>query len=558
MAAPPGRPGKVVLDVTVPRDMQTTTQEENMKAANADRSRISDVLVVGGGHNGLVAAILAAQSGRTVTLLEASDHLGGATQSVAVFPGRPAVLSRYSYLVSLFPAALAERLGIELPLASRPVSSYTPVVRNGRASGLLVERRPGAATERSFADLTGGAEHYRSWLSFYGQLAGLAAVLAPMLSGPLLTRAQVGRRVRTELDRAAAELFDRLTTEPIGEVISSRFADDTVRGVAATDALIGTDASLFGADLRANRCFLYHVIGRGTGEWLVPIGGMGAVLTTLVDRAHRAGVRIVRDATVESAGESADGVQVQCADGREWSAGHLLAAVAPSTVMRWLGAPAPRPEGSQVKVNLLLDRLPRLKSGADPEVAFAGTTHLDEGFDRLESAFAAAAAGTLPDPLPAEVYCHSLTDPTILNGHPGHTFTVFGLHAPARLFRSDPGLRERAVAAALESLDRQLDEPLADCLSRDADGRPCVDAAVPTDLERELLMPGGHIFHGDLDWPWRDDDQQAETTAAAFGVDVPGSMRILLAGAGSRRGGGVSGLGGAAAADALLTGATGR
>ena len=81
---------------------------------------------------------------------------------------------------------------------------------------------------------------------------------------------------------------------------------------------------------------------------------------------------------------------------------------------------------------------------------------------------------------------------------------------------------------------------------------PCLDISSPVDLERSLGMPGGNIFHDDLSWPWLADGYPADTPAARHGVEILGSTRILLAGAGSRRGGGVSGLGGAAAVDALL------
>jgi phytoene dehydrogenase-like protein len=155
--------------------------------------------------------------------------------------------------------------------------------------------------------------------------------------------------------------------------------------------------------------------------------------------------------------------------------------------------------------------------------------------------------------VPAEVYCHSLTDPSILNGHPGATLTLFGLHTPVELFRTDPqGARAKAAEGALIALQRHLAEPLLDCLARDADGQPCLDISSPVDLENQLNMPGGNIFHDDLSWPWLADGFPADTPAARYGVDIPGSNRILLAGAGSRRGGGVSGLGGAAAVDALL------
>ena len=179
--------------------------------------------------------------------------------------------------------------------------------------------------------------------------------------------------------------------------------------------------------------------------------------------------------------------------------------------------------------------------------------HLEEGFWDLEAAYATTAAGNLPAVVPGEVYCHSLTDPSILNGHRGATLTLFGLHTPSNCSApTRSGARNRAAEAALIALQRQLAEPLLDCLARDADGQPCLDISSPLDLENQLNMPGGNIFHDDLSWPWLADGFPADTPAARYGVDIPGSDRILLAGAGSRRGGGVSGLGGAAAVDALL------
>jgi phytoene dehydrogenase-like protein len=284
---------------------------------------------------------------------------------------------------------------------------------------------------------------------------------------------------------------------------------------------------------------------------------MGAVADQLIARTKELGVEIRCGVEVVGASEGPNGVQLRTvADSGaevEMVAERVLAAVAPASVLAWLGAPVEPPAGAQVKINMLLRRLPRLASGVDPAVAFAGTTHLEEGFEGLESAYRTSTAGGFADPLPCEVYCHSLTDPTIMNGEAGHTLTLFGLHTPDTLFRDDPeGQRSLAVDAALGALQRHLDEPLIDCLATDSDGRPCVDVASPLDLEATLAMPGGNIFHGDLDWPWLADDEDADDPAAKYGVSVPGSERILLAGAGSRRGGGVSGLGGAAAVDALL------
>lgn len=535
-----------------------------MNTAAAERS----LVVVGGGHNGLVAAILAADAGYRVTLLERSGRLGGATQGVAVFSGHNVRLSRYSYLVSLFPDELADRLGITLALASRPVSSYTPVRRRGRDLGLLVQRRPAAATADSFAELTGSSAEYAAWQQFYGELGELAAVLAPAMLGPLRRRDELRRAV---VDAAGAQIWQDVFEEPIGAAITRRFADDTVRGVVATDALIGTHASLWDETLVANTCFLYHLIGRGTGEWLVPIGGMGAVTDALIARARQAEVTVRTGVTVTGVdetrsevtlvGHDADGAQL------ELTADRLAAAVAPSIVDGWLGRPAEPPSGAQLKINMLLTRLPRLASGVDPEVAFGGTTHLAEDFSALEAAWQTSSAGRIPHPLPAEVYCHSLTDPSIMAGETGATLTLFGLHTPTELFASDPqGAKRQARDAALAALQQHLAEPLQDCLATDADGEFCIEVATPLDLQESIGMPGGHIFHGPLQWPFASDADEApeasvpdsadwasaSPAARRYGVQVRGSRRIVLAGAGSRRGGGVSGLGGAAAIDAVL------
>ena len=121
-----------------------------------------------------------------------------------------------------------------------------------------------------------------------------------MLSGELRRRSEARDAV---IAAAGEQIWIDVVEKPIGDAIVRRFADDTVRGVVATDALIGTHTSLFDPDLLANRCFLYHLIGRGTGEWLVPIGGMGAVTDALRSRAVALGVEIACKAEVLAANE---------------------------------------------------------------------------------------------------------------------------------------------------------------------------------------------------------------------------------------------------------------
>ncbi|MCW2792752.1 MAG: FAD-dependent pyridine nucleotide-disulfide oxidoreductase [Nocardioides sp.] len=512
-----------------------------------------DVVVVGGGHNGLVSAAYLARAGLSVLVLERLDHTGGAAVSAAAFAGKPARLSRYSYLVSLLPTQLVDDLGLDIGLASRSTASYTPVIRDGKPGGLLVERPEGEATRRSFAELTGGDAEYDAWREFYADTADLAHVVAPTLLSHLPTE----RAIRDQVDPG---IWRDLVTNPLGAAVEARFSDDTVRGVVATDGLIGTFASMHDPSLVQNRCFLYHLIGNGTGEWRVPIGGMGAVTNALAKAATDAGAEIITSAGVSSVRGSAEGAEVTWHDGTTTTtvdARYALSNVAPWVLRILMGEPedpASKPEGAQLKINFLLDRLPRLRSGVDPAVAFAGTLHLAEDYTQLEAAYADAAAGRVPAVLPGEVYCHSLTDPSILGGSPEgtHTLTYFGLHTPASLFADDPvATKALAVARALESLNEHLVEPIESCVATDASGNPCIEAKSPQDIEADLAMPGGHIFHGHLDWPWAPNRARLETPAQRWGVqtDVPS---VLLCGSGARRGGAVSGLGGHNAAHAVL------
>jgi phytoene dehydrogenase-like protein len=342
--------------------------------------------------------------------------------------------------------------------------------------------------------------------------------------------------------------------------VERRFRDDTVRGVVATDALIGTFASMHDPSLVQNRCFLYHVLGNGTGEWRVPVGGMGAVTDALGRAAVEAGAQVVTGAEVLSVHPAADGAVVRWrgADGvRETQGRHVLSNVSPWTLEGLFGHerdPADKPVGSQLKVNVLLRRLPRLRSGIDPRVAFAGTLHLGEDYSSLETAHAEAAAGHLPRRLPGEVYCHTLTDPSILGAVPAgtHTLTYFGLHTPATLFDVDPArARSTALRLAIESIDAHLAEPLESVVARDAAGDPCIEVKIPQDVETALGMPGGHIFHGDLAWPWASAHAALDTPARRWGVQTD-LEQVLVCGAGARRGGAVSGLGGHDAAMAVL------
>ena len=517
------------------------------KSGTSRRARLSryDVVVAGGGHNGLAAAAYLARARKSVLVLERLSHTGGLAVSAAAFPGVDARLSRYSYLVSLLPSVIARDLGLRVELRPRRIGSYTPVGRGG----LLVDTADDDRTAASFAAVTGGQADWQAWRRFYAATLALAGRLFPTMTEPLLSRA--GMRTLAGDDAIWAALIER----PVAAALEERFADDTVRGVVATDALIGTFARAGTPGLAQNRCFLYHVIGNGTGAWNVPVGGMGALSTALQQAALAAGAEIRTGAEVTRIDPDGE-VRVREED-EEYTvgAGHILANLSPATLAGLLGGSAPVPEGAQLKLNMVLRRLPRLRdSDVSPRDAFAGTFHVNEGYAALDAAYAQAAAGHVPAVPPCEAYCHSLTDDSILGrdlaASGAHTMTVFGLHMPASLFRAAPDTaRDEALRATLRSIDAVLAEPLADCLLRDGDGRPCLEVKTPVDLEAEAGLPGGHIFHGDLSWPWADDPDEV----GRWGVETE-HPRLLLCGAGARRGGGVSAIGGHNAAMAILRG----
>ncbi|MET4159319.1 NAD(P)/FAD-dependent oxidoreductase [Agromyces sp. PvR057] len=575
-----------------------------------DEAADHDVVIIGGGHNGLTAAAYLARAGRRVLLLERDDHLGGAAVSAQAFDGVDARLSRYSYLVSLVPQRIIDDLGLEIRLVRRRFSSYTPDPRDP-SRGLLVDADASPeASVAAFARVDAEADA-AAWSAFSADTARLAERLFPTLTEPLPTRDEARALVADD------EAWSAFVERPLGEVVDARFTSDLVRGVVATDGLIGTFTELDDPSLDANRCFLYHVIGGGTGDWDVPVGGMGAVTGELARAARDAGAELVTGAEVVSV--DPDGrVRYRRADDRAGAADDaaprevvattVLANVAPAVLDRLLDtgadaaaraakpvdtaahaasdpdAVAPRsqppfsrdvpfglpavvrerlrqldmPEGAQVKVNLLLTRLPRLRdTSVAPEAAFAGTFHINELESQLAKAYRTAARGEVPSPLPCEIYCHTLSDPSILAPElveaGWHTLTVFGLHVPHRLVErlGNDALRERLRAEVLASLDSVLAEPIEDVIATDAAGRPCIEVRTTLDLEHALAMPGGNIFHGPLSWPWAEPGAALTTPAERWGVATR-HPRVLLCGSGAVRGGAVSGIGGHNAAMAVL------
>ena len=513
-----------------------------------------DVAIIGGGHNGLVAAGYLAKAGLSVVVLEKQDVLGGAAISARSFDGIDARLSRYSYLVSLLPAQVIADLGLSVTLAPRRFGSFTPDPLTG--NGLLIDKHDAEATEQSFYSINAAADFDR-WNEFYAKTEQIAQKLFGTVLEPLRTESEVAELLGPELWR---DFFER----PIGEVIEKTFESDLVRGVVMTDALIGTFASNHDSALDANKCFLYHVIGNETGEWSIPVGGMGAVTTSMAKRALELGAVLKTDCDVQtissldSTNNHRDVTYLENGVSKTISARFVLANVSSPVLKKLLGQSAEHDiEGAQVKVNMLLKRLPRLKAGTDPVAAFGGTFHINENFEQLQTAFEQATRGEIPNPLPCEIYCHSLTDPSILGpelqSSGAQTLTVFALHTPHSLLkgRDNDAMRDALEQAVIASINSVIEEDIRDLLLTDANGELCIETKTTQDLEDALGLPGGNIFHAPLSWPFVTDSAELNTAAKRWGVDS-GVDGILFCGSTAQRGGAVSGIGGHNAAMAVL------
>ena len=465
--------------------MRNSAQSSSAQLSSAQSgSHRWDVVVVGGGHNALTAAAYLARAGRRVLVLErlgARRRRGGVGDGA--FAGR-----RRAAVALLLPGQPAARstiiddLGLDMRLpgaASRPTR---PTRRSGR--GLLVDADDADATRRSFA-----AHRARR------RDAGLDRALRRHRSVwrgalfPTLHRAAAHPRRTPSARWATTRCGPTLIERPLGAsdrgALRRRPRARRRRDRRAHRHVRPPRRPVLGQ----NRCFLYHVIGNGTGDWDVPVGGMGAVTGALERAARDGGRRIVTGAEVTAI--DARRARSRTPRRREQRVGRSGAG------QRRAGRAGAACAGSEPGA-----RRPRAPGEGEPAAAAAAPAarrrvptrggvrrHLPHQrvLRRSSSrAYAAARRGAVPDPLPCEIYCHSLTDPTILapelaaSGAP-HADGV----RPARPRRGcsptddDDALRARLRAASSPRSTSVLAEPIADLLVDRRRRAPCIETTHP-------------------------------------------------------------------------------
>jgi len=516
---------------------------------------VYDVVIVGGGHNGLIASCYLALAGLRVLILEKNDHLGGATWSNYTFPGVNVRVSEYSYLISLLPQKILSDLGVSFEIRQRPVASYTPLVKEGITSGILISNTSEETTRNSFEKFIGDDREYQKYRVLQEKLAIFARNVWPTLLSPLISKKELRDKF---LQKEEKEIWDYLVEKPLSALIEDHLTDDTVRGMVFTDAKIGHLTHPDDPTLLQNLTFIYHIIGQGTGEWGVPVGGMGALVDVLKRKAQALGVSFETSAKVVEIDHGVPKSVVHYIKGeKEMSvaatsvlfntASNIVNQCLPDTYVE------KQLDGSVFKINMILKKLPRLKGDSIPSKdAFTGTFHLNESYEHMQASYLNAKRGTLMDALPGEMYCHSLTDPSILsaelkeNGY--QTLTLFGLDVPYHWFTQDnDAMKDEITRNYLRLINNYIDEDIMDCIATDAAGNLCLESKSPVDLENSIGLPKGNIFHGNLTWPFAEMDDEVGT----WGVET-NYKNVFICGSSAKRGGAVSGIPGHNAAMKVL------
>jgi len=470
-----------------------------------------DVIVVGGGHNGLVAAGLLAKRGLRVIVLERRERVGGAAITETPF-GPDYKVTALSYVVSLMPPTVLRELELERHgYKIYPQHPYFAPQPDGRY--LMMCDDPARRFEQIAKFSRADAEEMVRWDDWLGRLA---AVLGPMLTAvpprigsrrprDLLATLATAWRLR-RLDQRGVGDLTRLMTMSVADLLEERFESSALRGVLAVSGVIGTWA---GPRSPGTAYVMAHhrigSVGDGQiGSWGFPEGGMGAVTSAMRRAAEKFGAAIRTDAEVARIDVAAGRVRgVTLTSGDEVRADVVIATTHPvitflrhidrgslpddfiAAIERW------KTRSGTVKVNLALDRLPEFTShpGYHPEV-HGGTIVLAHSIDDIEGAFQDAVSGQPARRPFADICIPSVFDRTL--APPGkHVMSMFTQWVPhgyaAAPHRDELEAYADRVIARVEELAPGFTGSI---LHRQVIG--------PHDMERTYSLIGGNIFHGEL------------------------------------------------------------
>ena len=519
------------------------------------------VIVVGGGHNGLVAAALLARGGLKPVVLERRDVLGGAAVTEEIHPGYR--VSAVAHLTGPLRPSVLSALGLQkrgLTLIDVEPRAFAPLP-DGRGLTLWGDPARTAADLRAFSSRD--AERYPA---FHRSLSAVGSLLARVLNmtppdvdrpldGNLLPLLKLGLGFRG-LGRADAQRLLRWGPMAVADFAGEWFETEALRAVISARGITGTLAGPWSAGTTANLLLQAAAgDGNGAGSAVFVRGGLGALVESLAAAARRLGAEIRTGAEVQRI-TTRDGrvTGVVLAGGEEIAARAVVSGADPHRTFLGMLDPAVldpedlrrirhyRQAGMASKVNLALSALPSFTSlrGLDAAGLLRGRIHMGPDVDTLERAYDDAKYGDISAVPWLEATIPSLVDPTLAS--PGrHVMSVYVQYTPYRLKSGDwPKRKDELGDLVLRTLEAYAPGIGELVLAH--------HVVTPVELEETYGLTGGHPFHGE---PSLDQLFLARPLLgwARYRGPVSG---LYLCGAGAHPGGGVTGGPGANAAREVL------
>ncbi|HLZ63871.1 MAG TPA: NAD(P)/FAD-dependent oxidoreductase [Ktedonosporobacter sp.] len=507
-----------------------------------------DALIIGAGHNGLVAAGYLARAGKKVVVIEQRDRVGGACTLEEPFPGF--TMSPCAYVVSLLRPEIIRDLELHRYGFEAYVKDPQMFVPFQDGNYLFLR----ASTEKTIESIRRlsprDAEAYPRFLQFFDRAS---EILNPLLLEEPPSVADLAARFRGEDE----EIYRRLMFGSLYDMLADYFESDYMRAAFAGQGVIG---SFIGPKTPGSVYVMFHhMFGEVNGEkgmWGYVRGGMGRISFALAASAEAHGAVIRTNSPVEKIlvhNGRAEGVRLE--SGEEVRARAVLSNADPKRTFLQLCADAEldkdflkriahfKTDSAVIKVNIALKELPSFSClpGTTPGLQHAGSCEISPTPEYVQEAYEDALRGELSQRPYIEAYMQSATDPSVAP-EGLHTISAFCQYAPYHLKG-----REWSESVKQEMAKRII-ATISSFAPNFADAVIDYQVLSPVDIEQRYGMANGNIFHGEIT-PDQLFSLRPTPECARYRTPVEG---LYLCGSGTHPGGGVMGAPGHNAANALL------